>query len=104
MNGDNMPHSTQPQNEALLGNEITEENVDRVLSILRQKPLFVRFSDGAWDKLSLNLRHFIETTAYEASPSDPFQREQVASAMLGMWILLSDTQSEHVISQMIDQQ
>lgn len=98
-----MPHSTQPQHETVLGSDITDEHVDRVLSVLRQKPLFVRFSNEVWDKLPLNVRHFIETTAYEASPTDPIQREQMASAMLGMLILIKESQGEGILSEFIEQ-
>lgn len=63
-------------------------HAEKLLQVLREKPLFNRFSDEVWDELPFNLRHFIEATAFEASPTDPLHREQVAASMVGMWVLM----------------
>jgi hypothetical protein len=86
-----MSASSELEAQEFIGDSVTYEQVERVLNMLRERPLFIRFTDKTRDRLHLPLRSFIESTSYEAAPDDPLQREQVASSMLSMWALLQET-------------
>ena len=86
-----MTASNELEPQEIVGQSVSYDQVERVLGMLRERPLFVRFTDKTRDKLPMPLRSFIESTSHEAAPDDPIQREQVASSMLSMWALLQET-------------
>lgn len=89
----------------LSDDDVPEVLVDSVLSKLREKPNFLRFTQDDWNTLrdkKPNLHHFISTSSYEAAPDDPLAREAVAAALLGLVILNEEIEQVRGEERIID--
>lgn len=72
-----------------------------VLTELRKKPLQDRFDIAYWERLKSvapHLSDYITIASFEAAPDNPILRDELAAAMTGIVILLTEHEASETIA------